>query len=91
MFDPKSRYRDLKRYEVVDRRGRVVVVVPVPPEPAEGLLGYHVMKQGQRLDHLAHRYLRNPAGFWRICELNEAMLPEALSEVLEIAIPRVNR
>ena len=91
MFDPKSRYRDLERYEVVDRRGRAVVVVPVPPEPAEGLLGYHVMKQGQRLDHLAYRYLRNPDGFWRICEINEAMLPEALSEVLEIAIPRVNR
>lgn len=91
MFDEKSRYRDLKPYRVTDRRGRTVPVVPVPPAPREVVLGYHVRRQGQRLDHLAYRYLDNPAGFWRICELNDVMLPEALSEAPEIAIPRKNR
>lgn len=88
MFDEKSRYVGLKTYEVLNRQGRKVMVVPVPAKPDEVLLGYHVLHQGQRLDHLATHYLDNPAGFWRICELNDVMLPEALSKVPEVAIPR---
>lgn len=88
MFDKKSRYRGLEPYEVTDRRGRKVMVVPVPPKPNQVLRGYHARQQGQRLDHMAYRYLDDAAGFWRICELNDVMLPEALSEVPEIAIPR---
>ena len=91
MFDKKSRYRDLAPYLVTDRRGRTVPVVPVPPPPQQTLLGYHARIQGQRLDHLASRYLDNPAGFWLLCEFNEVMLPESLSEAQEIAIPRKNR
>ena len=87
MFDAKSRYARLTTYTVRDRRGRTVSVVPVPPAPAEGLLGYHILRQGQRLDHLASRYLNDACGFWRICELNDTMLPEALSEASEVAIP----
>ncbi|MDX1384908.1 MAG: hypothetical protein R3190_14745 [Thermoanaerobaculia bacterium] len=90
-YDDKSRYRDLATYEVVDRRGRTVPVLPVPPTPTESLIGYHARRQGQRLDHLAHHYLANPGGFWRIAELNDVMLPEALSEAAEIAIPSKRR
>lgn len=88
MFDEKSRYAARQPYQVTDQRGRTVPVVPVPEAPGERLLGYHVRVQGQRLDHLASHYLNDPAGFWRICELNDVMLPEALSEAQEIAIPR---
>ena len=88
MFDKKSRYHGLETYEVADRRGREVPVVPVPPASAEVELGVHLRMQGQRLDHLSHRYLGDPAGFWRIAELNGAMLPESLSEAREIRIPR---
>lgn len=91
MFDDKSRYTNLKTHEVVDRRGRKVSVVPVPKAPEEISIGIHIMKQGQRLDHLAHKYLGDPAGFWRICELNRVMLPEALSETQEISIPSKRR
>lgn len=91
MFDEKSRYRGVAPYEATDRRGRTVAVVPVPPAPAQALLGYHLRKEGQRLDHLAHHYLDDAAGFWRICELNDAMLPDALAEAREIAIPQKAR
>ena len=88
MFDKKSRYEKLETYKVTDRRGRTVNVVPVPPAPVQAELGVHIMKQGQRLDHLALRYIDDPAGYWRICEMNDVMLPEALTEAQEIAIPR---
>lgn len=74
-----------------DRRGREVVVVVVPEAPIQAVQGYHLLKQGQRVDHLAARYMDDQAGFWRICEANDAMLPEALSERPEIVIPAKTR
>jgi hypothetical protein len=87
MFDTLSRYARIDTYAVTDHRGRTVTVVEVPPDPGEGLLGIHVLRQGERADHLAYRYLNNAAGFWRIAERNQAMLPEQLTEQPEIEIP----
>lgn len=86
-FDEASRYKNAHQYEQMDKRGRTVKIVCVPAAPQQSLMGFHVLKNGQRIDHLAGRYLNNPTGFWRIASLNDAMLPEALSERDEIAIP----
>ena len=87
MFDPKSRYLNVPQYPVTDHRNRTVMVVQTPPDPNEGLLGIHVLRQGERLDHLAFQYLDDPAGYWRIAERNEVLLPEQLTEQREIEIP----
>ena len=87
MFDDASRYSQQETYTILDHRGREVTVVVPPDAPKLSLLGIHRRVQGQRLDHLAHKYLRNPTLFWRICELNNVMLSEALSEADEIEIP----
>ena len=87
MFDPKSRYANLPTYTVKDHRGRQVSVVPTPPAPTDPLLGLHVVRQGERVDHLAARYLDDPAGYWRIDERNDVMLPEDLTEAREIESP----
>lgn len=87
MYDKKSRYSGLETYPVEDKRGRTVQVVPVPDAPKQHIIGYHVLKQGQRLDHLAGKYLKDAAGSWRICEANDAMQAEQLREKQEIAIP----
>jgi hypothetical protein len=91
MFDPKSRYFSLQTYTVKDHRGRTVAVVPVPSPPLQTLLGIHVLRQGERLDHLAQKYLDNGAGFWRICEINDVMSAESLTETREISIPSKGR
>lgn len=88
VFDPKSRYvKYASTYATTDRRGRTVVALTPASAPPQGTLGVHRRKQGQRLDHLAAFYLQDPAGFWRIAELNQVMLPEALSEAPTIDIP----
>lgn len=87
MFDPKSRYAKTETYTMRDRRGREVTVVAVPPAPAADLLGIHALREGERMDHLAQKYLDNAAGFWMIADQNGVMLPEALSERREIDIP----
>ena len=88
MFDPKSRYATLTPYVAVDRRGRTLLVVPPAEAPEQAELGRHLRKQGERLDHLANFYLEDPAGYWRLCEHNDVMLPEALTEALEVRIPK---
>ncbi len=87
MFDSKSRYLSSEPYVVTDTRGREVTVVAPPPPPAQVQLGVHLLKQGERPDLLAARYLNDPAGYWRIAEQNNLMLPEALTEMPEIEIP----
>ena len=88
MFDMNSRYVKLPTYQVPDRRGRQVAVVPPAPALTQELAGYHVRKDGQRLDLLAGRYLADATMFWRICELADVMLPDALGVAAEIPIPQ---
>lgn len=87
MFDDKSRYASAQTEIVPDTRGRTVTVVLPPPAPVQTLLGVHLLRQGERTDHLAAKYLANAAGYWRLAEQNNAMLPEALTEQREIEIP----
>ena len=87
MFDDASRYKDVVQYEQQDKRGRTVKIVAVPAAPLQSLMGFHLLKRGQKTDHLAGRYLNNATGFWRIAAINEVMLAETLSELNEIAIP----
>jgi hypothetical protein len=87
LFDPKSRYSNLPTVLMVDARGRTVEVVPPAPAPLQGLLGRHLRRQGERPDHLATLYLSDPAGFWRLAEMNDAMTAEVLSELRELDIP----
>ncbi len=91
MFDDKSRYAKTQQRHTTDRRGRKVTIVEIPEPPRQIIIGHHLMKQGQRVDHLAFKYLKNEAGFWRICEANDAMWPEALTEQPEMAIPQKTR
>ena len=91
MFDSKSRYSKAETYVVQDSRGRNVNVVVPPPPPDQSLLGLHLLIQGERMDLLAAKYLDDPAGFWRIAEQNDVMLPEALTEKREIEIPTKTR
>lgn len=87
MFDDKSRYASAPTESVPDARGRTVTAVLPPAPPKQLQLGLHALREGERMDHLAALYLSDPAGYWRIAEQNDVMLPEALTEAREIEIP----
>ena len=90
IFDPKSRYvKHARTYRTTDRRGRTVIALTPAAQPQQNKLGVHRRKQGQRLEHLAAFYLQDAYGFWRIAELNNVMLPDALAEADLIDIPTV--
>ncbi len=88
-FDRLSRYAKppLESYTVVDTRNREVRALPVPARSVETTAGVHVKKEGQNLDQLANGYLADPHGYWRIVELNGAILPDALEERETLLIP----
>lgn len=93
VFDPKSRYVDppVEPYAVTDRHGRTVMALPMPEPPVESSVGQYLPKQAQRLDHLAAALVLDPNGYWRIAELNGALLPDALDEVERLMIPSITR
>lgn len=86
-FGTKSRYAKADMLIVTDSRGRSVTAVMPPDVPDQPLLGYHVLRQGERIEHLAARYIGDPDGFWRICFINGVMFAEQLTEAAEVAVP----
>ncbi len=87
MAQDRSRYRDAERYTVPGPDDREVVVAEAAPRPRPVPIGIHLRREGERLDHLAARYLADPAGFWRICDAAGVMVPEALADAREVPIP----
>jgi hypothetical protein len=87
MFQPTSRYHDVEtvKMTVRDSRGEPRVVSYkrrrfVPSGAAITTLAEHTVAQGDRLDNLAARYVGDPEQFWRICDDNNVLRPEVLTE-----------
>lgn len=84
---PESRYAKSTVYPIVNSNGRTIMIVSTPDAPADELLGFYRRREGERIDHLAAAYLGDGAQYWRMCELADVMVPDALAEAREIPIP----
>ncbi len=87
MFDVKSRYAKSEMFTITDSRGRVVQITLPAVAIEQTTRGIHVLRQGERSDHLSALYLGDACAYWRIAEHNDAMTAEVLSELREIKIP----
>lgn len=89
VFTSDSRYADQATYTVTLPGGtRVTAVVPPQSQPRSQpapLAGY--ARGGERLDLVAVQYLNAPAGFWRLCDVNNALLAGALGARALVGIP----
>lgn len=93
-FAATSRYHGLATAQWTRPDGRVVTYVQrrfVPSPESLGDLFEHVVAAGDRLDNLAARYLGDPLQYWRLCDANRALRPDALVEAvgarLRITLP----
>jgi len=78
MFYKGSRYESVEENVHIDSRGQEVRYKRlriIPPTPAAR---EHEVADGERLDHVAHRYYRDALRLWRLCDANEVMWPEDL-------------
>lgn len=83
MFSMGSRYFNLERREYKAPDGTAIVYVArrfVPPPERFELLEEHVVTEGERHDMIAVQHLGDPEQFWRLCDANNAMKPEELTE-----------
>lgn len=89
MFVKGSRYENVPENEITDAARRAIRYKTtrfIPPTPAQ--VG-HIISAGERLDHIAFFYYRDPERFWRICDANFALFPDDLAAEIgrKIAIP----
>jgi hypothetical protein len=93
-FPPNSRYHATATAVLVAPDGRTIAYLRrrfVPAPDRFAILREHAVVQGDRLDLLAGKYLGDAEQFWRLCDANGAIRPDALVEVvgrrLRITLP----
>jgi nucleoid-associated protein YgaU len=96
-FPTDSRYHGSSTLSYTGPDGQTVTylarrIVPQPGAPNYATVARHTVKQGDRLDLLAAKYLGDPLVFWLICDANGAIRPNQLVEipgnVLNITMPQ---
>ena len=84
-FPSTSRYSGLGTESMSLPDGRTVAYVRrrIVPRPERfALQQWHAVVERDRLDNLAHRYLGDPEQYWRLCDANGALRPDALVETI---------
>jgi len=83
MFEQTSRYFAIEKAIYTAPDGREIIYVRrrfLPDAASEVTLAEHTVTQGERLDNITARYLSDPEQFWRVCDANNAMRPEELTD-----------
>jgi nucleoid-associated protein YgaU len=96
-FPTDSRYYGSKTLTYVTPAGETITylarrIVPQPGAPNFATVAQHTVKQGDRLDLIAAKYMGDPLIFWLICDANGAIEPRELvatpGRVLNITTPQ---
>ncbi|HEY6253928.1 MAG TPA: LysM domain-containing protein [Candidatus Angelobacter sp.] len=96
-FPTDSRYYGSKTLSYEAPNGQTITYlvrrfVPAPGAPNFSTVARHTVRQGDRLDLIAAKYLGDPLVFWLICDANGAIRPnelvETLGTVLNITMPQ---
>ena len=96
-FPTDSRYYGFKVKQYTAPSGQVIPylarrIVPPPGAPNYATIATHTVRQSDRLDLIAAKYLGDPLMSWLICDANGAMTPDDLTavpgRVLSITTPQ---
>ena len=80
MIGKRSRYARTPTLELRAPDGQRRVIIDLRDVPAPAARHVHVPAPGERLDHLAQRYYRDPRRFWRIADASDELDPFELVE-----------
>jgi hypothetical protein len=94
LFAATSRYFGIDTQTLTASDGRTVIYIArrfLPSPDRFQLLQEYTVKQADRLDNIAAKYLGDPEQFWRLADANNAMRPEDLLQTvgrkLRITLP----
>ncbi|SRR6266446_7389288 len=85
MFSITSRYYNIEKLEFEAPDGLKIVYLRrrfVPAADRFALLQEHSVAEGERLDNITAQYLGDPEQFWRLCDANNAVRPDELTETI---------
>jgi len=86
---PGSRYEKTGTFVLTRPNGTMIQSLRLPlPGPAL-VQGYYRRSNGQRLDLIANAFLKDATAFWRLCDANNAVVPDSLAARDLIGIPLV--
>lgn len=74
MFSKISRYRNEPEEVTVDAKGRVLASKRLRLLPQATGQFLHSIEEGDRLDHLAFKYYKQPRSWWQIADANPAFI-----------------
>lgn len=83
MFPRTSRYYSIEiaKYITADQREIAYLRRRFLPSGANAVIfAEHKVEEGDRLDNVTAKFLGDPEQFWRLCDVNEAMRPDELTE-----------
>lgn len=83
LFTITSRYYNTETAQLVTPDGKTIVYLRRRrvPQPEEFVtLEEHRVSEGERLDNIAAAFVGDPEQFWRLCDANNAMQPDELTE-----------
>ena len=100
MFEPTSRYYDVETVKMSvrgpDGAERVISYKRrriIPEQEDAATLVEHTVSRGDRLDNITARYLGDPEQFWRVCDANNVLRPNDLTDdvgrAIKIALPEL--
>jgi hypothetical protein len=96
-FPTDSRYYRSATLQYTAPDGQVIAyltrrLVPQPGSPNYATIAKHTVRQNDRLDLIAAKYLGDPLIFWMLCDANGAITPNDLlgtpGRVLAITTPQ---
>jgi len=85
LFTATSRYFGIDTLTYAAPQGTTTVYIQrrfLPSPDRFQLLQEHTVTQGERLDNIAAQFLGDPTLFWRLCDANNAMRTEELTETI---------
>ena len=88
-FPATSRYYGVETVTMETKNGETIVHLRrrfVPRSDRFSLLQEHSVVQGDRLDNITNQYLGDPEQFWQLCDANNVLHPEELTESIGLKI-----
>lgn len=93
-FPTSSRYKDVSLTTMVGNNGESIVFLRrrFLPDPEKFfLLQKHTVKEGDRIDNITSLYLGDPERYWQVCDANNVLVPNVLTETpgdtIKITLP----
>jgi hypothetical protein len=89
LFTATSRYYTVETTQLTTIDGKTITYLRRRrvPQPEEFVtLQEHRVVDGERLDNITAQYLGDPEQFWRLCDSNNAMEPNELTETANASI-----